>query len=127
MSKFPKEETIALCIENSLSSHALIPSILKFTGFRIITVEADDNILEISKYHLPDVIILDLWGEDELEICQALKADDKVKDIPIIVLLPSSKIELQKKAIKAGAASYLLKPIDVENFQIVLKSYYPRA
>jgi CheY-like chemotaxis protein len=125
MSQLAQEKAIALYGENGYSSLLLIPRLLEHIGYTTIIAESGEDILEKAKHYLPDMIVLDLRDEDNLEICQRLKVDEQVKNIPVIVLLPSSKIDLRDKVIKAGAANCLIKPIDVDDFQTVLKTYHP--
>jgi ribonuclease P protein subunit RPR2 len=63
------------------------------------------------KRRRPDVILLDLRmpGMSGTEFCQRLKADEKTKDIPI-VLLTGADAEEARKAQRAGAEALVRKP-----------------
>jgi PAS domain S-box-containing protein len=64
---------------------------------------------------LPDTILLDVVmpGMDGFETCRRLKADDRIKYIPII-MLTAIRTESQNrlKALEMGADAFLAKPID---------------
>jgi CheY-like chemotaxis protein len=66
----------------------------------------------------PGVILLDLNlpGTDGREVLSEIKASDDLKQIPVIVLTTSSDERDVQACYKAGASSYIQKPVDVEGF-----------
>ena len=72
----------------------------------------------------PDLIVLDLNlpkknGRDVLTI---IKGDDDLKTIPVIVLTTSANEEDVREIYGLQANSYLVKPVDLEQFIGVVKS-----
>ncbi|HBL11334.1 MAG TPA: response regulator [Cyanobacteria bacterium UBA11162] len=72
----------------------------------------------------PDLILLDLNlpkknGRDVLTI---IKGDDDLKMIPVIVLTTSANEEDVREIYRLQANSYLVKPVDLEQFIGVVKS-----
>ncbi len=65
---------------------------------------------------LPDCILLDyaIPGTDGLEIIQKLKANERLKKIPIIILTSVSKSDSVIGCLLKNPASYLLKPIEAD-------------
>jgi len=61
---------------------------------------------------LPDLILLDVLmpGMDGYEICQAIKADARTRDIPVIFLTVKSEVEDEVKGFRCGACDYIVKP-----------------
>lgn len=61
----------------------------------------------------PDLILLDIMmpGMDGYEVCQRLKADPKMRHIPVIFLTAKSEVEDEKRGLELGAADYITKPI----------------
>lgn len=66
----------------------------------------------------PGVILLDLNlpGTDGREVLTEIKADPELKQIPVIVLTTSSDDRDVAACYKAGANSYIQKPVDLEGF-----------
>lgn len=74
-------------------------------------VERQQNIL-------PKVILLDLKLPkiDGLEVLRALRADERTKTIPIVIVTSSTQDPDIKAAYAFGANSYVVKPVDFEAF-----------
>jgi two-component system, chemotaxis family, chemotaxis protein CheY len=62
----------------------------------------------------PDVVLLDLGlpGFDPMEFLRALRGDDRLKNLPVIVMTDSTVPAVHEKASKAGADRVLVKPTD---------------
>jgi len=67
---------------------------------------------------LPVVIMLDLNlpKVHGLEVLKAIKSNDSLKKIPIVVLTTSSEDVDIKTAYDLGANSYIVKPVDFDKF-----------
>lgn len=66
----------------------------------------------------PGVILLDLNlpGTDGREVLSDIKADPSLQQIPVIVLTTSSDDRDIDACYRAGASSYIQKPVDLEGF-----------
>jgi CheY-like chemotaxis protein len=69
----------------------------------------------------PAVILLDLNMPriDGLTVLKALKTHPEFRDIPIVVLTTSKEDRDISKAYELGANSYIVKPVDFDNFMEV--------
>jgi CheY-like chemotaxis protein len=80
------------------------------------TVEAPDGPtgLEVARHEIPDLILLDLGlpGMDSWEVAEHLRADDRVKEIPIIAVISHVTAEDREGALAAGCDDHIAKPID---------------
>lgn len=72
----------------------------------------------------PDIILLDLNlpRMDGQEVLSQIKADDKLKNIPVVVLTTSSSEEDILKSYALHANCYITKPVDLEQFTKVVMS-----
>jgi two-component system alkaline phosphatase synthesis response regulator PhoP len=98
------------------------PDILKSVAFRVKkagygVLEATDGQkgIDMAKSEKPDLILLD-WRlpiKDGGEVYEELKADEALKDIPIIILTASRETEtLDVKLRSIGAKHVLIKPYE---------------
>jgi two-component system, response regulator len=67
---------------------------------------------------LPKVVLLDLKMPkvDGLEVLRKLKSDERTKMIPVILLTSSKEDKDIIESYKLGVNSYIVKPVEFENF-----------
>jgi two-component system, chemotaxis family, response regulator Rcp1 len=72
----------------------------------------------------PHLILLDLNlpKKDGREVLAEIKADDKLKRIPVVVLTTSQDEQDVFKSYHLHANCYITKPVDLEQFMTVVKS-----
>jgi len=80
-------------------------------GFDVIVTENGKKALEVAKERIPNLMLLDLVMPemDGFETLQTLKADEKLKGIPVIVLSNLGQDSDVDKAKKLGAKDYFVK------------------
>lgn len=69
--------------------------------------------LQIARVQLPDIVLLDMIMPemDGIQVCEALKADEHTKDIPVIFVTSMSDTANEERGLSAGAVDYISKPI----------------
>lgn len=90
--------------------------------------EAIDFIFGIGQYEgrdtndLPKVILLDLKMPkvSGIEVLKKLKSEEATKSIPVVVLTSSKEDPDVRICYEFGANSYIVKPVDFDNFQKVV-------
>lgn len=67
---------------------------------------------------LPKVILLDIKMPkvSGLQVLQAVKSDPQMKVIPVVILTSSEEDPDIRKAYELGANSYIVKPVEFDNF-----------
>jgi CheY-like chemotaxis protein len=72
----------------------------------------------------PDLILLDLNlpKKDGREVLEEIKADDKLKRIPVVVLTTSQAEEDIVRTYDLHANCYVTKPVDLDQFINIVKS-----
>jgi two-component system, sensor histidine kinase and response regulator len=117
-----KKHTL-LYIEDNLSNLTLIEQILEERPeIELLTAMQGQVGLDLARQHSPDLILLDLHLPDlpGWEVLSQLKAGETTSDIPVVVISADATTPQIKRLMKAGAASYLTKPLDVSEFFRVL-------
>ncbi len=81
-------------------------------GFRIIGANSGETTLNRLEYIKPDIILLDILlpGIDGFETCKRIKANKKLKRIPVIFMTALTNIENKIKGFEAGGEDYITKP-----------------
>ena len=76
-----------------------------------------------KQYPLPDIILLDLKmpGTDGHEVLRRVKATDKLKRLPVIILTSSRDEGDRAMSYDNGANSYLVKPVSFDAFLKVVR------
>ncbi|MEX2403214.1 MAG: response regulator [Balneolales bacterium] len=66
----------------------------------------------------PKVILLDLKMPkvDGIEVLRRIKEDDRTKTIPVVILTSSKEDPDINRCYKLGANSYIVKPVDFDDF-----------
>lgn len=77
-----------------------------------------------AKAPRPDLVLLDLNlpRKDGREVLAAVKADEKLRRIPVVVLTTSQAEEDILKAYHLNANCYITKPVDLDQFMKVIKT-----
>lgn len=110
----------ALLVEDSPTATAQLTRYMREVGVDVLPQPHGSGALEQAIKIQPDVIILDILLPDASgwDILQALKADERTKGIPVMVV---SVIDEREKAMAAGATACLLKPIKRSELYDVLR------
>jgi two-component system, response regulator len=86
------------------------------------------NFNDTSKCPRPDMILLDLKLPkiDGLEVLKTIKEDEKLKEIPVVVLTSSTDQRDVHEAYRHYVNSYISKPVDFDKFRQVVQEldYY---
>ncbi len=102
-----------LYVEDSAQNRDIVRRYL--TGeFELIEAEDGEHGLECAARMSPDLILMDLSLPrlDGWEVTRRIKADERMKAIPVIALTAHASREDQERARKAGCSDYLTKPIE---------------
>ncbi|MHB1458696.1 MAG: hybrid sensor histidine kinase/response regulator, partial [Armatimonadota bacterium] len=75
--------------------------------------------LQTAKHDLPDLILLDVMmpGMNGYEVCERLKMDEQLAEIPVIFLSALNETADKVKAFEAGGVDYVTKPFQLREVQ----------
>ena len=97
---------------------------------QIITARSGETALELLKNEtdLPSVILLDLkmCGMSGIEALRHIRADSRLKGLPIVIVTSSSLPYDEKESYRAGADGYLHKALDLQQFKDDIKALLAR-
>lgn len=105
-----KERAKILIIDDDPAIGEMLKTLLEFSNYEATVsdnpLQAKEMILKLN----PDIVILDvrLSGVDGTEVCADLKRDDKITDVPILMM--SALTGADKTCRNAGADGFIAKP-----------------
>ena len=114
-----------LFVEDEPSLQKAISEVLTQEGYKVLGAADGEEGLKKAKEEKPNLILLDLIlpKKDGFEVLKELKADEKLKDIPVIVLTNLEGVGDVEKALTLGATTYLVKAnYDLEDVLKTVKS-----
>ena len=85
---------------------------LGMEGYEVLTALDCEQAREKARAEHPHLIVLDIMMPklDCYDTCKMLKADDRTKDIPVILLSAKGRNVDQKIGFEVGADDYITKP-----------------
>jgi CheY-like chemotaxis protein len=85
---------------------------LEQRGHQVLEAPNGDEALDLAREGGPDLVVLDLMlpGIDGYQVLQALRADDRTSEIPVLVLTAKSLQADRERSRQLGAAAFLTKP-----------------
>jgi DNA-binding response OmpR family regulator len=88
-------------------------------------MSAGDGVAGIAeaRKHIPDLMILDLGlpAGDGFSVLERLKVNQRLSSIPVIVLSARDRVDNWDRAIKAGAKTFLQKPVANDKLLAVIR------
>ncbi len=80
--------------------------------------------LEIAEKESPDLIISDVMMPvmDGYELCRHLKAGEKTKQIPVLMLTAKTELDMRLSGYEQGADDYVAKPFNLEELMAKAKA-----
>jgi two-component system response regulator len=110
------EMTIGALKKNNLANHLLH---LKDGAAALDFLFAEGEYADRQITDKPRVILLDLKMPkvNGIEVLQRIRADERTKAIPVVVLTSSKEDPDIKKCYALGVNSYVVKPVEFDEFQ----------
>ncbi|MCX5787237.1 MAG: response regulator [Elusimicrobia bacterium] len=92
----------------------LVSDILQEAGYEVVAGENGQEALDLLLTRGADMAVLDLNMPvmDGLELTRRIRSDERLKEMPILMLTVRSYVEDQITGFDRGADDYLTKPFD---------------
>jgi DNA-binding response OmpR family regulator len=111
-----------LVVDDESTTRELLHAFLTSQGYEVILAPSGVEAFELAKSESPNAILLD-WkmpGINGLEVCRRLRAEEKTRYIPIIIITGFGTTK--KKATDAGADDLIDKPFRLTELAVRVKS-----
>jgi len=118
-----------LVVDDDSSILKLVTDLLTEEGFGVISASCGEEGIKKVHQSKPNLVILDLRlpDMDGFQICQTLKKDKSVSNIPIIMLTVKSAKSSTVAGLEMGADDYIVKPFNQEELIARVKTVLRRA
>lgn len=117
-----------LVVDDEPDVTELISYKLKREGYDVAAINDPLEIMGKAREFNPDLFVLDIMMPelDGLKICRMVRADSKLKSVPIIFLTAKGEVEDRIKGLESGADDYLSKPFDTKELALRIGLIFKR-
>ena len=101
-----------LVVEDEPSIQELIIINLKHADFKVVGASSVEEADQVIRNALPDLVILDwmLPGQSGVTLAKKIRANERTRELPIIMLTARAHEEDKVQGLDAGADDYVTKP-----------------
>lgn len=108
-----------LYIEDNAANLKLVSQILaRNEAIHLLSALTPELGIDLALEHCPDLILLDInmHGMNGYEVLEVFKADDNLKNIPVIAVTANAMNKDIERGKVAGFTNYITKPLDIDDF-----------
>jgi len=117
------EKISVLVVDDEEHIRNILEYNLELHGFKVYQAEDGPTGLELAREKKPGMILLDwmLPGMDGLQVLEKLKADQRTRSIPVIMVTVKRMVSDVGNALLRGADDYIVKPFDPEELSQMIR------
>ena len=115
-----------LIVDDSPINRAICKGALTKKGFKVReSIDGCAALAEVNS-HPPDVVLMDVMmpNMDGLECTRRLKASERTRDIPVIIVSACTDANDIVAGLEAGADEYLGKPLRIAELEVRIRSVF---
>ena len=116
---------LILAVDDNPVNLDILMDLLRPAGFKVHTAPSGRLAFESARLSPPDLVLLDIRmpGMDGFEVCERLKADPVLREIPVIFLSALENVEDKIRAFRSGGTDYLTKPFQTEEVLVRVRHH----
>ncbi len=117
-----------LVVEDEPQVQELVAVNLEHAGHRVLRATTAEEAENAIRDELPDVLILDwmLPGDSGVSLTRRLRADERTRELPILMLTARAMEQDKISGLEAGADDYLTKPFSPKELAARIKAVLRR-
>lgn len=114
-----------LIVEDNPTNLKLASQVLETEGYLVDQAADAEQAQAMLEHMSPDLILMDiaLPGMDGLTLTRRIKADARLKHIPVVAMTAFAMKGDDRKALDAGCDGYITKPIDTRRFSLQVSAF----
>lgn len=114
---------LVLIVDDHADTREMLKILLNMNGCRVIEAEDGEQAMSVADKVHPDLILLDLKMPllDGLTVTRLIRSHPVLNEVPIVLITGVAKPQLHREALSAGCNDCLIKPLDFERLQELIK------
>lgn len=107
-----------LVAEDDPVTRRFVVSLLEERGYEVLVAEDGEHAVSLAVSATPDLIVSDLVMpyRDGYEVLRAIRNDDRVKKLPVMILSMRDREDDIVRGFESGADEYVVKPFNAREF-----------
>lgn len=105
-----------MVVDDTPANLNILRLMLQGKGYRVLAFPSGATALNAMSISPPDLIMLDVMMPEMsgFEVCERIKADETLKDIPVLFISALTEVADKVRAFAVGAVDYVTKPFSFE-------------
>ncbi|MCL4203197.1 MAG: response regulator [Pirellulaceae bacterium] len=114
-----------LVVDDTPANLQVLTGLLQERGYKVRPVPNGRLAVQAARSLPPDLILLDIKMPemDGFEVCRQLKADPRLREIPVVFLSALSETSDKVLAFAAGGVDYVTKPFQIEEVEARVRTH----
>ncbi len=108
----PRRALLVMVVDDSVTVRKVTSRLLERHGMSVLTAKDGVDAMALLEEHRPDVLLLDIEMPrmDGFEVATRIRRDERLKDLPIIMITSRTGQKHRDRAMAIGVNDYLGKP-----------------
>lgn len=123
----PSTDTTAdlLVVDDQPANLQLLAGMLKTCGYKVRLAPSGALALQAARHEAPDLFLLDINmpGMSGYEVCEQLKADKALRDIPVLFISALDDVLDKVRAFRVGGVDYIVKPFQFQDVAVRVSTH----
>lgn len=118
-------KSLVLLVENHDDSRSMLRMLLEIWGYRVIEAEDGNDSINQAISKCPNLVLMDvsLSKVDGLTTVRRMCGIEALRGVPIVFISGHAQPEFRTYALAAGGDDFLVKPIDFNQLEFILKKF----
>lgn len=114
-----------LIVEDNDLNLKLFRDLLGANGYETIETKEGLEAISLARNIRPDLILMDIQLPEisGLDVTKKIKADESIRNIPIIAVTAFAMKDDEEKILRAGCEAYISKPISIQHFLETVRKF----
>jgi putative two-component system response regulator len=120
-----RESATIMAVDDTPANLKLLQEMLQAKGYRVLAFPRGMQALKAAARNPPDLILLDINMPEMngFEVCERLKADEALKEIPVLFISALTDTIDKVRAFSIGGVDYVTKPFQFEELHARVETH----